>query len=136
MLISESSNEFDNRWGCRPSSIKLGMLGVVVMAFGLNSRIGQMLDLHLQAKFLAALLHHLRQLQHIELLRELVEHPEFTALGRVQAGDLDAANRVANVEEAARLATFAVYRQRIAQALPAHRSGSARCRRPRRNRSG
>ena len=55
----------------------------------------------------------LRQLQHRELLGELVEHAEFAGLGRMQAGDLDAAHRIANIQKAARLAALAVDRERM-----------------------
>src|SRR5215469_16954954 len=87
-----------------------GVLGVVVVVFSLNTRVGEMLNLYLQPEFLAAHLHHLSQFKHIELLCELVEHPELARLRWIHAGNLDAAHCVANVKEAASLATLAIYR--------------------------
>jgi hypothetical protein len=70
-------------------------------------------DLHLHAHLPGDRLHHLRQFQHRKLLGELIEDPALARLGRMKARQLDAAHRVANIQEAARLSALAIDRQRI-----------------------
>src|SRR6266852_1365957 len=89
------------------------MLGVVVVGLELGARVGQMLDLGLEAVMRARRLDAFGELAHRELLRELVEHTELAALRRVQHCELHASDRVADVQEAARLASLAVNRQRV-----------------------
>ena len=115
---------------------QLRVLGVVVVLFGFDARIGQVVDLDLQAHVRCRpSCTMLRQFQHGELLGELIEDAALARRGRIQAGDLDAAHRVANIEEAARLSALAVHGERMSDRRLRRRSGSARCRRPRRSRS-
>src|SRR5579885_3139768 len=84
------------------------MFGVVVMLLGFYTRIGQVIDLHVQAQFFARGFHQLGQFEHGELFRELVVHLAFAARGRIVACNLDAADGIAKVQKSARLAPFAV----------------------------
>src|SRR5579864_109779 len=61
----------------------------------------------------ACSVHAVGQLGNAELLGELVEHSELALGGGVQDGDLDAPDGVPYVEEASRLAAFAVNRDRM-----------------------
>src|ERR1700728_1900079 len=56
----------------------------------------------------------MRQLQNRELFGELVEDAELASIGWMMAGNLDAADGVANVEEATRLSALAVDGDRMA----------------------
>ena len=67
-----------------------------------------MVDDRLQPVGAPRLLDALGELEDGELLGELVEDAELAGLGRAADGQLDAAHRVADVEEAARLAALAV----------------------------
>src|SRR5271166_3306617 len=87
---------------------QLGVLRVVVMRLGFDSRIGQMIDRALKTQLVGRALHHLRQFQHRELLSELIEDAEFAGVGGILAGYLDTANGVADIEEATRLAALAI----------------------------
>src|SRR5207237_8263289 len=78
------------------------------------ARIGPVLNRCLEAVCGSCGLHPLCQLADAELLRELVEDPELATVGCVEAGELDAAHGVADVEESPRLATLAVNGQGIA----------------------
>ena len=71
-----------------------------------------MLDLHLQAHWCRRP-GPVRELQHGKLLGELVEDPALARRGGVQARDLDALHRIANIEKAARLSALAVDGQRM-----------------------
>ena len=108
MSIIESISESRQQVRLQSQVDQLGVLRVVVVGFRFHARIGQVMDLRLQSQLRAGRLHHLRQLQHRELLGELVEDAELARIGRIHAGDFDAANGVANVEEAARLSALAV----------------------------
>src|SRR3984957_8222682 len=88
---------------------QLRMLGVVIMRFGLDAGIGQVVDFDLQAHFLAGGLHFVREIENGELFGELIEDSEFAGRRWMRTGDLDTADRVANVEEAAGLPALAVY---------------------------
>ena len=63
--------------------------------------------------FFAGGLHHVREIQHRELLRELVVDAALAARGRILAGNFDATHGVANIQKAARLSALAVHRQRL-----------------------
>ena len=104
MFISESSSESDRLCGRKSEIDQLRMLGVVVMLLGLDARGVDVLDLDGHAEVPRGLLHHVGQLQHRKLLRELVEDAAFPAAGRAQTRELDAADRVANIQESAGLA--------------------------------
>src|SRR5271169_3804475 len=85
------------------------------MALGLDAWIRQMLDLDLQSQVLSAFLHHVRQFQHVELFRELIEDAEFARPGGVETREFNAADGVSNIKESARLAALAIDRERISQ---------------------
>src|SRR5271167_4563890 len=85
------------------------------MLLRLDAGIGQVVDSDLESRLFADGLHHFRELQDGELLRELVEDAEFTLLGGVVTRDLNATHGVANIQKAAGLPTLAVNRQRIIQ---------------------
>ena len=84
------------------------------MLLEFDARVGDVLDRHLDAQLAAGVAHLLGQLADGERLGELVEHPELTRLGRVLGRQLDAAQGVDDVQEAARLPAPAVHRQRMA----------------------
>ena len=72
---------------------------VVIVLFEFHARIRQMFDLYVETHLLGDRLHHVGQLQHGELLGELVEHTALAAAGGIQASQFDAANRVANIDK-------------------------------------
>src|ERR671914_2930272 len=96
-----------------PQLAQLGVRRVVVVLLLLDARVVEVLDLDLVAELGARPLRELGELEHGELLRELVEHAELAALRRVAHGQLDALERVADVEEAARLPALAVDGERV-----------------------
>ena len=98
----------------KPEVEQLGVLGVVVVLFHFLARVRPVLDGDVPAEVLAGLLHPLGQLEHAELLGELVVDAQLAGVGRVGGGQRDALDRVADVEVAACLAALAVDRQRIA----------------------
>src|SRR3954447_11539047 len=100
--------------GLQPEVEKLRVGGVVVVLLELDPWVGDVLDLDVVAELGAALLHELGELGDRELLGELVEDAEVAEVGRVLGGELDAAQRVADVEEAAGLASLPVDGQRMA----------------------
>ena len=83
------------------------------MRLGFDTRIGDVVDFDFQAHLFAGSLNLVGEVEHGKLLGELIEHAEFARRSRVRAGDLNAANRVANVEEAPSLATLSIYRERM-----------------------
>src|SRR5258708_7590366 len=90
------------------------MLCVVIVLLGFHARIGNVIDLDGHAKFFRRGFHHARQLHDRELFGELVVYAAFALSGRIVARDLDAPDRVANVEESARLTALAIDRERLA----------------------
>ena len=84
---------------------------VVVVLLLLDAHELGVLDLDLAAEGLGD---HVREVEHAEGLRELVEDPVLALAGRVEAGELDARQRVADVERAARLSALPVDGQRVA----------------------
>src|SRR6476660_9424714 len=93
---------------------QLGVDGVVVMLFLLDPRVVAMADLDRVAEMLAGMLFVLCYGDHRELLGELVEDPELARLGGIRHRQLDAGERVADVEEAAGLTATAVDGERVA----------------------
>src|SRR5579884_2204284 len=91
-----------------PEIDQLGMLSVVVVLFGLDARIGKTLDFDIQSELGACGLHQFSKFQYGELFRELVVDPAFSRSRRVQTGQLDATNGIADIEEGPSLAAFAV----------------------------
>src|SRR5579863_3198680 len=87
---------------------KFGVFGIVVVLFSFHAGIRDVIDVYHQTQFLAFRLDHARQVQHRKLLGELVENAEFTFGSGIEAGNLDAAHGVANIEEAASLSAFAI----------------------------
>src|SRR5579864_885024 len=92
---------------------QFGVLCVVVVILGFDARVLQVINLHGQAEFFAGGHNHYRKVADAELLRELVVDAAFSASGRIFAGNFDAADRVANIEEAPRLAALAVNCERL-----------------------
>ena len=89
---------------------QLGVLGVVVVRFGLDTRIRQVVNFDLQPHFLAGRLDLVGEIQNGELLGELIEDPKFARRRGVLTGDFDTAYGIANVQETASLAALPVYR--------------------------
>src|ERR1019366_2791039 len=81
---------------------------IVVVVFRLHTGVWQMTDRDRESKLFGYALNGLGKFEHVEHLRELVEDPVLTQLRRVEDGEFHAAQRVTNVEEAARLTALAV----------------------------
>src|SRR5579885_2950237 len=92
---------------------ELGVLGVVVVGFGLDPRVGNMADFDLDALVFARLLDQFGEFGNDELFGELVEYSILPGLGRIFQRELDASHRVADVQIAAGLTTLAVNGQRM-----------------------
>src|SRR5260370_4354187 len=90
------------------------MLCVVIVLLGFHARIGNVIDLDGHAKFFRRGFHHARQLQDRELLGELVVYSAFALGSGIVTRDLDAPDRVPNIQEAARLTALAIDRERLA----------------------
>src|SRR5579883_2797417 len=90
---------------------KSRVLGVVVVLLRLHSGILDRLDLDTEAQLDARSGDRLGQLQHGELLGELVEHPELAGRGRILGGEIDTLQRVSDIEVSARLPAPPVNRQ-------------------------
>src|SRR3954451_16223853 len=88
--------------------------GVVVVLFSLDPRVLERLDLGGDPELLGGVDDEVGELADRELLGELVEDAHLTRFGGVEAGELDAAHGVADVEVPARLAALAVDGQRMA----------------------
>src|SRR4051812_23899223 len=82
-----------------PKLPQLGVRGVVVVLLLLDARVLDVLELDLVAELGSGALRELRQLEDRELLGELVEHAELGALRGIADRELDALQRVADVEE-------------------------------------
>src|ERR1044072_1057958 len=93
---------------------QLGVDRVVIVLFLLHTRVVAVLDLDRVTEVLASPLDQLGQLEHRELLGELIEDAELTGLGGSCGSQLDAVEGVADIEEAARLAPRSIHRQRMA----------------------
>src|SRR5262249_24382501 len=93
---------------------QLGVLRVVIVLLGFDARIGNVIDLDVQPEFSASRFNHLSQMKDGEALGELVVDSAFALGGGIVASDLDAADGVANAQEAASLAASAIDSQRLA----------------------
>ena len=113
MLRSESSTTSDSMCGSQPEVDQLGVLRVVVVLFLLDARIRQVVDRDFETEVGRGALNEAGELEDRELLGELVVDPALARIGRVQAGQLDAADGIADVDVAARLAALPVHRQRM-----------------------
>src|SRR5690348_13680341 len=72
-----------------------------------------MIDCHSKPQFLCGALYGHCEIQHRELLGELLEYTEFTGSRGIEARQFDATHRIADIKKATRLAAFAVNRQRM-----------------------
>src|ERR1700733_6214982 len=97
-----------------PEIKQLGMFCIVIMRLRFHARIGEMIDFHFETHLPSYRLDVPRQVENRELLSELIVDAEFTRLGGVQASQLYAADRIANVEESTGLTTFSIHREWIA----------------------
>src|SRR5262249_41560041 len=88
-----------------------GVHDVVVVPLLLNPRIREVIDRHLLRTDPGDCLGHLRDRQR---LGHLVEDPELAGLGRIFAGQLQAAHRIPDLYDAANLAAIAVDAERLA----------------------
>src|SRR5437773_846227 len=84
------------------------------MLFALDPRIRDRFNLDAEPDFRPGLGDHLGKLSDRELLRELIEDAVLTGRRRIVGGQLYATQCVADVQEAPRLAAFAVHSQRVA----------------------
>src|SRR5260370_5893425 len=84
------------------------------MRFGLDARMRDVVNFRLYSETVSCFVHLARDIQNGKLLRELVVHSAFPFGRRVETGQFNAANGVANSEESWRLATLVVYRQGLA----------------------
>src|ERR1700757_4851969 len=92
---------------------QLSVLRVVIVFLGFNARIRQMVHTHIEPEPFLGNAHHLREFENGKLFRELIEYPELSPGRRIQAGQLNASHRVANVEEPARLTALAINSKRM-----------------------
>jgi hypothetical protein len=92
----------------QPQIDQLGVLRVVVMLLGFDTRVGQVIDFHIEAQVFPGNLNFLRQIEHGKLLGELVVDAAFALSRRIQAGNLNATNGIANIQEAAGLSALTV----------------------------
>src|SRR5260370_42033073 len=92
------------------------MLCVVIVLLGFHARIGDVIDLDGHAEFFRRGFHHAGQIKNGELFGELVVYAAFALSGRIVARELDAPDRVANVEASAPLTAIAIGRWRLADA--------------------
>ncbi len=95
----------------QPQINQFGVRSVVIVLLGLHPRIGNVIDFHGDAHLFRGPFHHVRQVQHGKLFRELVVNAALALFRRVLAGDLHAAHRVSNIQEAPRLSALAIHRQ-------------------------
>src|SRR5215471_16421938 len=92
---------------------QLRMLRVVIMGFGFHARVGDMVNFNAQAHFFASRLHFDGKIENRELLGELVIDSTLTFVGWVQTSKFNTPYSVANVQESARLAAFAIHGERL-----------------------
>ena len=93
---------------------EFGVLRVVVMRFGFDTRVGLVFNLHFETHLPGNRLDVFGEIEHRKLFRELIEDAELTFLGRVKAGKLHAADRIADIEEAAGLTAAPIHAERHA----------------------
>src|SRR5438270_3129409 len=89
---------------------KLGMARIVIVLLCFHARVRQVIDLYSQPEFLAGSLNQASELQHGKLLGKLIKDAIFMSSRRIQAGQLNTTDGIADVEETAGLTTFAVNR--------------------------
>src|SRR5260370_4568164 len=92
---------------------QLGVFRIVIVLCGFHPGVGKMVDFRPQPELLGSCLCELCKLQNGELLRELVEHSALAPSRRIEAGNLDATDSVADVQEASGLSALAINRQRV-----------------------
>src|SRR5580704_18521989 len=73
-----------------------------------------MIEFDWQAPFSRGRLYQSGDVEHGELLRELIVDAAFSTRRRIHAGDFDTAHRVSDIEEAAGLTTFSIHGERVA----------------------
>ena len=91
-----------------PQAQEAGIDRVVVVGLFLHAWVGQMVDRHIEAQFRSGALHDTGEIEHTKLLGKLVEDAELTAVGRVEHGQLDAGQGIADIEETAGLTTLTI----------------------------
>src|ERR1700722_76166 len=92
---------------------QFGMLRVVIVFFRFDSGIGKVGYFHVQTDFRSGFLNDLRKFQNRKSLRKLVVTPALPGRSGIQTRELQATDRIADVQEAALLAALAVPRQRM-----------------------
>src|ERR1700693_3711234 len=90
------------------------MLRVVVMLFRLNTRVREVIYIHVHAHLSRGALNHPRQLKHRKLLGELIVHSALAGIGWIKTSQLDTSNGVADIQKPSRLPAFSINRQRMA----------------------
>src|SRR5580692_7629914 len=93
---------------------ELGMLGVVIMLFCFDARVGKVVNLDFHAQIFSRFLHFLRDIEDGKLFGELVVDPALALSSGIQASQFDAAHRVANIQEAAGLTSLSINGQWLA----------------------
>src|ERR1019366_5537698 len=91
-----------------------GVFRVVVVLFGFDAWIGEVVNFDFQSEFSRRRLHHVSKLKDRKLLRKLIEHTTFTPCRRLKTGEFDAANRVPDIQKTAGLTALAVDSKRMA----------------------
>src|ERR1700761_6537529 len=92
---------------------QLGVFRIVIMLFCFHPGVGEMVDFHPQSDLLGRSRGELRKVQNGKLLSELIEHPAFTSLRRVETRNLHATDGVADIQEAPGLSALAVNGERV-----------------------
>lgn len=84
------------------------VFGVVVVCFLLDSRVLEVFDVGGDAVGCRCMFDEFGELEHVELLGELVKDAELATISGIKQGQFDACKGITNIEKAARLATLTV----------------------------
>ena len=91
-----------------------GMIRIVIMLFQLDTRILDVFDRAVETVIGSDPLYAVCKIQDRELLGELIENPKLAGFGWIEHGQLDATERIANIQKAAGLSALPVDGQRHA----------------------
>src|ERR1700730_1537504 len=90
------------------------MFSVIVMLFGLNAWIRDVVNFHFGPKIFPGFLYFQGDFQNRELLGELVVYTTFSPGCRMKAGEFNAADGIPNIQKSSSLAALSIHGQRLA----------------------